>query len=264
MNKNILYLIIFLLYNVSFYSQKVEICGEITYNHIYTYDSGYTNKAEFLMKFNADVSFAEQINIKPTKQSKFDYNGEHGNERNYVQEVKAGEKMFYYNSKEGFYFLNYLDSTPLLVKEDDFNWQWEITDETKKIGDFDCQKATTSFRGNKYEAWFTSEIPVSYGPWKFNGLPGLILEVLSENKVFYFAATNIKIDQKNECDITVDTQQFKKTIDIKNYVLQMKKINDRVAARLSSLQPKGSEPITFLDENDCDDCILLERFKSEK
>lgn len=50
----------------------------------------------------------------------------------------------------------------------------EITQESKKIGDFICYKAITK---NKRVVWFTPEIPLQFGPKQYRGLPGLILEV---------------------------------------------------------------------------------------
>lgn len=63
---------------------------------------------------------------------------------------------------------------------------WKLEKETKKIGSFDCKKATTSFRGREYIAWYALEIPLPYGPWKLHGLPGLILEAYDTNKEVYF------------------------------------------------------------------------------
>lgn len=76
--------------------------------------------------------------------------------------------------------------------------KWNIFPEHKVIIGYNCQRATCSFRGRDYEAWFTSEIPLSYGPWKFQGLPGLILEVVDEKNEYHFIATGIK--QENEME----------------------------------------------------------------
>jgi len=54
---------------------------------------------------------------------------------------------------------------------------WEITPDTATVFNYLCQKANLRFRGRNYEAWFTSQIPINDGPWKFFGLPGLILKV---------------------------------------------------------------------------------------
>ena len=60
---------------------------------------------------------------------------------------------------------------------EDRKLDWKILAEKKKIGEFNTQKATTDFAGRKWTAWFTSEVPVLDGPYKFSGLPGLIVEV---------------------------------------------------------------------------------------
>ncbi|WP_435525878.1 GLPGLI family protein [Chryseobacterium indoltheticum] len=45
--------------------------------------------------------------------------------------------------------------------------QWKLSDKTKKYLHFDLQEATTNFGGRKWTAWFTKEIPLSEGPYKF-------------------------------------------------------------------------------------------------
>jgi GLPGLI family protein len=59
-------------------------------------------------------------------------------------------------------------------------FDWKFENEKKKIGIFDCQKATTTFRCAKYTVWFTTDIPLNIGPWKLSGLPGLIVEANNE------------------------------------------------------------------------------------
>ena len=70
---------------------------------------------------------------------------------------------------------------------------WQIKSETKKLLEFDCFKATAQFRGREYEAWFTNQVPVNAGPWKFTGLPGLILELKSVDDQVSFSATRVTI-----------------------------------------------------------------------
>ena len=61
--------------------------------------------------------------------------------------------------------------------EEDRPMDWKILPETAKIGDYKTQKAETQFGGRTWYAWFTSEVPFQDGPYKFSGLPGLIVKV---------------------------------------------------------------------------------------
>lgn len=85
----------------------------------------------------------------------------------------------------------YTEDTPKL--------KWKITDEKKKVLDYECKRATCSFRGREYEAWFTDDIPLSYGPWKLGGLPGLILEVADTKNEYRFTATGIEKPKEAKC-----------------------------------------------------------------
>lgn len=61
-------------------------------------------------------------------------------------------------------------------------FDWEISNEKAKIGAYNAQKATTEFAGKKWTAWFSSELPFQDGPYKFSGLPGLIVKIEDEGK----------------------------------------------------------------------------------
>ena len=88
---------------------------------------------------------------------------------------------------------------------DDLNW--EILPETKEVAGFVAQKAKASFSGRDYTAWFTTEIPISEGPYKFRGLPGLILEI-SDNKGYYtFKLTGFK-ELNDEISIEFDPEDY--------------------------------------------------------
>lgn len=78
--------------------------------------------------------------------------------------------------------------------EDEVNFNWIVHREKKNILGYTCQKATSTFRGRTWTAWFTNEIPVSDGPWKFCGLPGLILSVSDDKE--HYSYNCIGIDNK--------------------------------------------------------------------
>lgn len=68
---------------------------------------------------------------------------------------------------------------------------WDIRDPVKTICGHPCREAECDFRGRKYTAYFAEDIPVSYGPWKLQGLPGLILEAYDSEGRIHFAAERI-------------------------------------------------------------------------
>ncbi|GHT71585.1 hypothetical protein FACS1894155_12220 [Bacteroidia bacterium] len=72
------------------------------------------------------------------------------------------------------------------------SFSWEIKPDTSTLLSYPCQKAITSFRGRTYEAWFTMAIPISNGPWKFGGLPGIILKISDTNNEYLFECIRIE------------------------------------------------------------------------
>lgn len=84
-------------------------------------------------------------------------------------------------------FFVYPDSVPSL--------EWNFSDEeTGSIMGYDCRKATVKFAGRSYTAWFTPEIPLPFGPYKFGGLPGLILKLEDAERQFVWEAVGFERD----------------------------------------------------------------------
>lgn len=75
--------------------------------------------------------------------------------------------------------------------------EWELTQESKKIGKYTCFKAIKKRKNEKStntEVWYTPEIPVGFGPAEYNGLPGLIIEVQGS---LIYRANKIQLNTKN-------------------------------------------------------------------
>ncbi len=93
--------------------------------------------------------------------------------------------------------------------------QWTLTDETKEILGYQCKSAKCSFRGREYTAYYTDEIPVADGPWKFGGLPGFIMEVSDADNHYSF--TCVGINSKADRTITMPEVSYNKTSRVKFY-----------------------------------------------
>ncbi|WP_262920514.1 GLPGLI family protein [Chryseobacterium timonianum] len=113
------------------------------------------------------------------------------------------------------------------IKEDK-KPEWKILPEKQKIGEYNAQKATTSFGGRDWTAWFTTDIPIQDGPYVFYGLPGLIVKLedstgshsmqlignknmqSQEKQTDLELPGNVKILGLDGKDIEVTKDQFKK------------------------------------------------------
>ncbi|MES2419632.1 MAG: GLPGLI family protein [Bacteroidota bacterium] len=73
-----------------------------------------------------------------------------------------------------------------LIEETAPKIEWKITKDTASFAGIHCLKATTHFKGRNWIAWFAPDLPFQSGPWKLNGLPGLIIEAYDEQKEVQF------------------------------------------------------------------------------
>lgn len=73
---------------------------------------------------------------------------------------------------------------------------WTLVNEKDEICGHECLKATCSFRGREWTAWYCPKIEINGGPWKFGGLPGLILKVEDSKKEHIFEALQIRKSNK--------------------------------------------------------------------
>jgi GLPGLI family protein len=82
-------------------------------------------------------------------------------------------------------------------------YNWTLLPDTSRILGFFCQKAIckAAIMDNVeriYTAWYTPEIPIPFGPHKFFGLPGLILEVNEKYYNFKVKSIILSLDQNEK------------------------------------------------------------------
>ena len=80
------------------------------------------------------------------------------------------------------------------------SFDWTMSVDTMTVSGYLCQRADTDYRGRHWTVWFTPEIPVDCGFWKFSGLPGLILKAEDNEHYYSFTAVSIK-NVKEDIDV---------------------------------------------------------------
>lgn len=250
--KIILFLIC--LISCTVYSQTYN--GVVAYDHIINNNS-INHQKEYILQFDENSSiYVETLDSLESKEGT-----DLTVEENYgTYEVKYGNdnkyQYYYYSSiDKNIYFRERVIDESILVKEDKNIYNWKIVDSTKIISGYQAQMATTDFRGRKYVAWFTREIPIPYGPWKFNNLPGLILEVSDSTGFFYAMAKNIQIGKGNQLILNKIQKEIIKEdnyVSLEKYIDFKEAKNQAMLEKINSRLPKGMKP--FKLDKDCEDC----------
>ena len=129
---------------------------------------------------------------------------------NLTRTAAGSDHKYYKNTDTKEYF--YENNTGELLLTDIEPRKWKITQESKNIGGYICFKAIDlSSKKKTTSVWFAPQIPVSFGPKDFNGLPGLVL--LVEMKKRTFTASKIVLNPKKKIKIKKPTKGRKETIE---------------------------------------------------
>ncbi|RZL46726.1 MAG: GLPGLI family protein [Pedobacter sp.] len=99
---------------------------------------------------------------------------------------RVSDLDYFYFIKENKFYTKERLFTNYLVEEDAAKINWKIAKDTLSFSGIKCQKATAHFKGRNWTAWFAPELPFQSGPWKLNGLPGLIIEAFDDAKTVHF------------------------------------------------------------------------------
>ena len=235
-----LYLIILLGISTTIFAQEK---GIIYYGFVDALSNGNANGLDY----NAYMTFSKDQSYYVTAKDSLENPAKKNEQKVYLKEGGGGEinngmagspqgNQVVYNIKQKTIWSNIEYKKQVYVKEDATKFVWKIVSETKKTGSFVCKKATTTFRGRNYIAWYAPNIPVSFGPWKLNGLPGLILEAYDTNKKAYWYFKSVEYPTKNKENVNNIRKQKNEKIsfltidDFKKFQIETReKIKDRMA-----------------------------------
>lgn len=146
---------------------------------------------------------------------------------NYSIEKNKKDQKTFYKDRLGRDQYSYEEDRPL---------NWKILSETTKIGDYKVQKAETDFGGRKWTAWFTTDLPYQDGPYKFNGLPGLVVKAEDSTGDYSFdLMKNYKISNFPEMTTFGNVIKVKRT----DYVKQQEKFKADPMSFLGSQRGGG-------------------------
>jgi GLPGLI family protein len=117
------------------------------------------------------------------------------NEYKEIKTIESKLKPFVYKdvNKKKVFLGDNIELKYFLISDSLNNFNWKITSTHKTILNYNCTKATLNFRGRSYEAWFTDQIPLRLGPWKFGDLPGLIIKISDVEGKFIYELTGIDL-----------------------------------------------------------------------
>ncbi|GAB2528702.1 GLPGLI family protein [Spirosoma aerophilum] len=114
---------------------------------------------------------------------------------------------------------------------------WKIINQFRTIGGMKCQKAEATTRGRFYTAWFTTEIPVSAGPWKLHGLPGLILEAYDNKGAVTFQFESLRMPAPSGTSIEIPIIKPGMNILTEEAFLKRRQDNNSRFDKMASSQP---------------------------
>ena len=135
----------------------------------------------------------------------------------------------------------YLNNYDCWHKEEYPLQQWEISSDTLSVCGYLCQRALCRFRGRDFVAWFTPDIPVNNGPWKFGGLPGLILKISDKDKIYVFECIGI---EHFKIPIKKNDYSKYKIVERRKLLELQQKINENYPKMIRARDPKTKQPVS--------------------
>lgn len=234
--QNLITLYLFLVSFIVYGQQKNEKLYQIGYRMEYISDSTNLNDKrmeDFTLFINNNQSYFTNNNflksdsiirsMQISKNLSLDFSNVPKTRFKYIV-VKENNKVSYYETLLKYKFA--YSEQPLT--------NWKITNETLKIGTYNCQKATIDYGGREWTAWYTIDIPINDGPYKFANLPGLIVKISDSKQNYSFELISIK-KGVNLQNVILEEKYFQehKKLSKEDYFKAVKNINNNIIGELS-------------------------------
>lgn len=239
--KLIIFYILLSLSLASIAQEPINYDLEISYD-IY-YNTARPNTQKGILYIDKSMARSFFLHGKDTERKvEFDDNEETDTNPNIVFTtiVLGGSKRFVYTdiTKDSLYTKDNIFSKSYLISEKIPAFNWVLGTEEKTLNNLVLKKATLNFRGRDYEAWYSEDYPIRFGPWKFQGLPGLIMEIYDTTKTYHFQVTGIKKTEPIILEIASEFLDLER-ITIKAYP-KIRYGNNPIANKILATLPRGA------------------------
>lgn len=210
------------------------IHAQIGFDVVYEADYKLTYKDQTINAFTQENTFALLINekesyfknMKKYVEDSLKYEKKINDKTSFTEGLKyATDFPEYIGTTSGKIYVTTSISGKGFKYEETNNIEWKLINDFRKIGKYRCQKAITKKYGRNWTAWFTPEIPFPFGPYKFNKLPGLIIEIYDENNDYVYSMYNFR---KRKYFVKSANMEAKATLVKKSKIFdyQRKEISD--------------------------------------
>ena len=125
---------------------------------------------------------------------------EDGNVKSYLDLPQTEFDFSLFKEKNTYTVQAKLGTFAIFQYEEDAKKDWELTYETKNINGYTCMLAKLTYGGRDWDVWYTLEVPIQNGPFKFDGLPGLVVLAEDSTKSYIFNLYGYVLDSKADLD----------------------------------------------------------------
>ncbi|MXV37192.1 GLPGLI family protein [Flavobacteriaceae bacterium Ap0902] len=182
-----------LLFTTLISAQQYQVIYNLEYQPKLNSDKEVSEEVKLLIDYTHQVSYFQNLGEEKIKAYYKKYNDQvKAGTLDYSQVIEAPDYGFNFafykqtTKDSNLFYEKILGDTYSYSYSEDLSWK--IKAETKDILGYKTQKAITTLGDREWVAWFSHDIPISDGPYKFEGLPGLILEVSSADNAYSFVA----------------------------------------------------------------------------